>query len=225
MTHGIQKEIEMTSTKIRSLMIVTLLSIIMSLPMAAHSALVGSVSTSDGSVVGGGNWETGVTLGWEISDAGDNYLYSYTFQAPDPGLSHFILQTSGNFTVNNVLEISNEYALNTFTPEDPGNANPGLPGDLYGIKFEGFTEGSPWTFTLLSDKAPMEGDFYAKGGEDSFAYNSGFGEGEGGAGAKILVPDTQTQLISITEPGTLLLFSGGLLGIAVWGRRRTRMQD
>jgi hypothetical protein len=220
-THGIQKENEMTSTKIRSLMIVTLLSIIMALPMAAHSALVGSVSTSDGSVVGGGDWTTDVTLGWEISDApGDNYLYSYTFQAPDPGLSHFILQTSDNFTVNNVLEISNEYALNTFTSGD-GNSNPGLPGDLYGIKFEGFEEGSPWTFTLLSDKAPMEGDFYAKGGEGSYAYNSGFGEGEGGAGAKILVPDTLTQ--RVPEAGAMLLFGSGLLGLVGY-RRARRMQ-
>jgi len=207
----------MVSTKNWTSLVVAVVAL-MSLPMAAHSALVGSVSTSDGSVVGGGNWETGVTLGWEISDAGDNYLYSYTFQAPDPGLSHFILQTSGNFTVNNVLEISNEYALNTFTPEDPGNSNPGLPGDLYGIKFEGFTEGSPWTFTLLSDKAPMEGDFYAKGGEDSFAYNSGFGEGEGGEGAKILVPDTLIQ--RVPEAGAMLLFGSGLLGLV--GYRRAR---
>lgn len=210
----------MASGKIRSFMVVALLSALMALPMAAHSALVGSVSTSDGSVIGGGNWETGVTLGWEISDAGDNYLYSYTFEAPDPGLSHFILQTSGNFTVNNVLEISNEYALNTFTSGD-GNSNPGLPGDLYGIKFEGFTEGSPWTFTLLSDKAPMEGDFYAKGGEGSYAYNSGFGEGEGGTGAKILVPDTLIQ--RVPEAGAMLLFGSGLLGLVGY-RRVRRMQ-
>jgi len=207
----------MVSTRNWTSLVVAVVAL-MALPMAAHSALVGSVSTSDGSVIGGGNWETGVTLGWEISDAGDNYLYSYTFQAPDPGLSHFILQTSGNFTVNNVLEISNEYALNTFTPEDPGNSNPGLPGDLYGIKFEGFTEGSPWTFTLLSDKAPMEGDFYAKGGEDSFAYNSGFGEGEG---AKILVPDTLIQ--RVPEAGAMLLFGSGLLGLV--GYRRARRME
>jgi hypothetical protein len=210
----------MVSTKNWISLVVAVVAL-MALPMAARSALVGSVSTSDGSVIGGGDWTTDVTLGWEISDApGDNYLYSYTFQAPDPGLSHFILQTSDNFTVNNVLEISNEYALNTFTSGD-GNSNPGLEGDLYGIKFEGFEEGSPWTFTLLSDKAPMEGDFYAKGGDDSFAYNSGFGEGEGGTGAKILVPDTLTQ--RVPEAGAMLLFGSGLLGLVGY-RRARRMQ-
>ena len=79
-----------------------------------------------------------------------------------------------------------------------------------------------WNFNFTSDRAPMEGDFYAKGGNDSFAYNSGFGDRDG---AKILVPDTVAQRISITEPGTMLLFGGGILGIAVWRRRRTRMQN
>ena len=160
----------MASTKIRLLMIVTLLSTFTALPMAANNPLVNPI-------------------------------------------------TSGN----------------AFSPKGPGNSNPGLPGSLYGLKFGGFgsTEGSngEWNFNFTSDRAPMGGDFYAMGGNDTFAYNSGFGEGEGGKGAKILVPDTVTnqdtviQRISISEPGTLLLFGSGLLGITVWRRRRKRMQN
>jgi len=217
----------MASTKIRILMIAALLSTLMALPVAAHSALVGSISTSSGDVIGGGNWTTGVSLGWSVAGVGDNYLYSYTFQAPSPGLSHFILQTSSNFESDNIWGNSNGYELKTYSPEDPGNSNRGLPGDLYGLKFGEFgsTEGSigEWNFNFTSDRAPMEGDFYAKGGEASYAYNSGFGK-EDGEGAKIMVPDTVTHWIPIPEPGTLLLFGGGLLGIAVWERRRKRMQ-
>ena len=218
----------MASRKIRFLMIVTLLSTFTALPMAAQSALVGSVTTSDGSVSGGGNWATGVSLGWSVADVGDNYLYSYTFQAPsqESGLSHFILETSTNFDSNNIWGNSNGYELDTFSDTPPSNSNPGMPGALYGLKFGGFgsTEGSigEWNFDFTSDRAPMEGDFYAKGGDDSFAYNSGFGDR---TGAKILVPDTVAQRISITEPGTLLLLGCGLMSIAVWRRRRTRMQN
>src|SRR5512141_1392487 len=222
------KENKMASTKIRFLMVVTLLSIFTALPLAAHSALVGSVTTSDGSVSGGGNWATGVSLGWSVADVGDNYLYSYTFQAPSQGsgMSHIILETSTNFEATNIWGNSNGYVLDTFSDTPPSNSNPGMPGSLYGLKFGGFgsTEGSigEWNFNFTSDRAPMDGDFYAKGGNDSFAYNSGFGDRDG---AKILVPDTESQRISITEPGALLLFGSGLLGVAVWRRRRTRMQN
>jgi hypothetical protein len=209
----------MASTRNRSSLVIAVVVALMALPMAAHSALVNPITTSDGSVIGGGSWETGVSLGWSVADAGDNYLYSYTFQAPDPGLSHFILQTSGNFTSNNILEISNDpVVLGTFSSEDQGNSNPGMPGDMYGIKFEGIEGDAPWTLTLLSDRAPMEGDFYAKGGDDSYAYNSGFG---GWEGAKILVPDTVTQ--QVPEAGALLLFGSGLFGLVGY-RRVHRMK-
>lgn len=162
----------MSSAKIRLLMIVTLLSAFTALPMAANSALVNPITGGNG-VTGGRNWTTGVSLGWSVADANDNYFY--------------------------------------------------------GLKFGGFgsTEGSngEWNFNFTYDRSPMGGDFYAKGGNDTFADNGGFGEGEGGKGAKILDPDTVIQRISISEPGTLLLFGSGLLGITVWRRRRKRMQN
>jgi hypothetical protein len=76
---------------------------------------------------------------------------------------------------------------------------------LYGIKFEGFT---------------VDGDFFAKGGNESFAYNRGFGALDG---ANILVPDTVFHLLP--ESATMLLLASGLLCIAVWGRRRRRMRN
>jgi hypothetical protein len=226
----------MASTKIRLLMIITLLSAFTALPMAANSALVNPITGGNG-VTGGGNWTTGVSLGWSVAGASDNYLYSYTFQAPSQGSvrSHVILETRMNFESNNIWGNSNGYKLKAFSPKGPGNSNPGLPGSLYGLKYGGFgsTEGSygEWNFNFTSDRAPMGGDFYAKGGNDTFADNSGFGVGEGGKGAKIVVSDTVTnqdtliQRISISEPGTLLLFGSGLLGITVWRRRRKRMQN
>ncbi len=205
----------MTPIKTRFLIVVVLLSVLAALPIAARGALVSSpISTADGSVIGGGDWATGVSLGWSVADTGSAYLYTYTFNAPSPGLSHFDLEISGNFTASNILEISDVYKIGTFSA---GPSNPGWPAgeSLYGIKFDDIAGEAPFVLTLLTDRAPMEGDFYAKGGKDSFAYNSGFGALDG---ANILVPDTESH--RVPEPGTVLLLGAGLIGIAGLGRMR-----
>jgi hypothetical protein len=142
------KENYLTSYKNRFLMIAALLSALTALPMAAHGAIAtGSISGED--VIGGGDWKTGVSVGWILADAGSAYLYSDTFEAPSPGLSPFDLQVRGGFSERNI--------------------------------------------------------FVTPGRDD------------------IPVPDTTFPRLS--EPGTMFLLGSALLGIAVWRRRRMRMQD
>lgn len=66
------------------------------------------------------------------------------------------------------------------------------------------------------------GYFYAKSGKENAekfgsAYNSRYGVLDG---ANIRIPDTRE--VPVPEPGSLALFGGGLISIAVWGRRRFR---
>jgi hypothetical protein len=76
------------------------------------------------------------------------------------------------------------------------------------------TIGSSRTF-----QAPMEWDFHANGGMNSFADHGGFDALDG---AKNPIPDTMAQ--PVPKHGTIFLLGGGLLGIGVWGLRRERMR-
>ena len=58
----------------------------------------------------------------------------------------------------------------------------------------------------------MEGDFYTKGGPDTYAYNSGFGTLDG---ANIPVPNSHY----VPVPGAVLL---GLLGLGAAGIKLRR---
>jgi hypothetical protein len=108
---------------------------------------------------------------------------------------------------------------------DTNLENGGLgPGDIFGIKWG--TDNGPTTLaiTIITDRAPMWGDFYAKDGEYSgqkqYAYNSMFGSdtnapiGNGNNGGWVLVPDTTVVPI----PSAVWLLSSGLIGLV--GLRR-----
>ncbi|MBN1972643.1 MAG: hypothetical protein JW787_03330 [Sedimentisphaerales bacterium] len=183
--------------------------------------LSGSLLTGDG-LEAGGSWDgdTGVfAIEWTISLIDHSYWhYEYRLSAnSSPGLSHFILQVSNNFTENDFWNLSsgiNAY-LNTYDGQDP--SNPGMPDSIYGLKFEdlkivaaagilGDAEEWQWTCSFDSLREPMWGNFYAKGGTDSFAYNTGLNDGID----FIAVPDT----VAVPVPAAVLL---GMLGMLIAG--------
>jgi len=163
------------------------------------------------------NWAGGDTsIFWKVNLVDNSYYhYEYTFTTNNsPGLSHLIIQVSNNFLENDLLDSELEAYLGTYSSANP--SNPGLPIIIYGIKFETFSEDNTnrtWTWSFDSTRAPMLGDFYAKGGSDSYAYNSG--QLTGGSGF-IAVPDTDTV---VPVPGAVLL---GMLGIGIAGLKIRR---
>lgn len=202
-------------------------------PLSAFASLVGSLSTPAGSgIVGGGNWTPeptgqGYQIEWDISQNGDGswrYKYILSDQGGDPlspATSHIIFQLSENILPSDLFNFAGDISMIVFGDFGPASANPGFPAgeSIFGVKFD--LAGNQRIVEFDSNRQPMWGDYYAKGGSSSFAYNTDLGVAVANANNyldtpvdalgrplhKILVPDTL-----IPEPVTLACLGlGGLL--------------
>ena len=203
--------------------IVVALTITFSSELCLADLYSGSLSVNGGGIYATDGWNNNLTtISWTVTPIVGGYNYSYTFTVPDDTkeLSHIIFEVSENFTDSDFLS-SISYDLDTF---GSGNDNPGIPGNIYGIKFdipqsEEGEEGYSWTLTFDTTRMPRWGDFYAKDGVynpqgapsiDVYAYNTSFGlPHTDNSPYHIAVPDTYVPV----PPAVLL----GMLGIGIAG--------
>lgn len=239
----------------------TLLSAMALVVVTAASGWAVTYTGSLSSSAGGGllatqDWAGGTStlpnaiLTWSVTDSDSLHaglwVYSYVFDVTRKGISHVITEVSENFTAENIKAGTTANGqLDTYNNGDPGKSNPGIPGDLFGIKWD-TSSASPllYSWVIVSDREPMWGDFYSKdgktGGNDVYAFNTGFGNeasaliGDGNAfevtsgRAWALVPDTDGGGGGggggnvVPEPGTFILLGAGLLGFGLYGRRKAK---
>ncbi len=117
---------------------------------------------------GSGAWYLGSTINWVVTDLENGtWRYWYQLSVPVGAVSHFILETSRNFTLADIVEGS---AMGDFSKiyvgtwsANQGSSNPGIPGPVYGLKFDE-AYGLVTTIQFDSYRMPMWGDFYAKDG-------------------------------------------------------------
>jgi hypothetical protein len=214
--------------------IVATLAVVLLCSPASAILYTGAISGTDGTLFYSPamSW-SGAVLSWDVDYDGSSKLwtYNYTFATNNTkAISHLILEVSEDFGSRNIFP-GTTGGYEKDNPKLHGESgNPGIPGTIWGIKWE--TAGDPLTysFTIVTDRGPMWGDFYAKDGVDGpglyvYAYNKGFGWdtsapiADGNAGGWVLVPDTTN---GISEPGILLLLGTGLVGLAAVTRRKMK---
>jgi hypothetical protein len=215
-------------------------------PLFTGSLCTPDVAGCDGQLVGNANWVDNIKFSWEISFDSGLWSYEYHFEDVDPGTegngpkdySHLLIELSDNFTTDDFKPGSSSPSSDsprTFDPSEPGNSNPGLPGALFGVKFNsggGNPTGTDVILRIVTERAPVWGDFYAKDGKtdqsDNYVYNLGFtaadpgdDPADGSIDHHILRPDTRKGPPNeVAEPASLLLLGAGFTTLSLWRRRK-----
>lgn len=201
------------------LILIPVLMLLFGTNLWATPIMSGTETVGNGGLFATKLWYTNnATLEWSVEYSGGHWVYNYVFNTNSEDrsqISHLIIEVSDNFTRADMLtgttQLGTTYPLLDFYSAGP--ANPGLPETIYGIKWQDpeTANASTWTITIVTDRDPMEGIFYAvdgKGGSPTYAYSTN----------PILVPDT--KMAKVPEPITLVLFGLGFAGAGLYRKIR-----
>jgi hypothetical protein len=145
----------------------------------------GQLTSGNGGLSGAGAWSSGSALDWEVCWDAQAGLYTYTYtltvaQGPKSGISHMTVETSDNFD-DAFWMVGAEFNIDKTEWGSQGPhpaANPHLPETFTGLKVETDSDVHDAMFWITTDREPIVGDFYAKGGggrnDPSSLFNTGF---------------------------------------------------
>ncbi|HUT36856.1 MAG TPA: choice-of-anchor D domain-containing protein [Planctomycetota bacterium] len=149
-----------------------------------------------------------VTLEWWVtnddsSQSGYPWKYTYRFRhnGGQAGFSHVIVEAAPDFAASNMTALSGA-TLSSIGLQTVASGNPGMPEDLYGVRFNPPSSGMyDMTWSFFSTRAPVWGDFYGRcGGAGGInrAYN--YNLSAGGVARGFLDPNGSDTLRDDIDP-------------------------
>lgn len=216
---------------------VIMLLLVTSLPALAVTYSGSLNGGAGGGIIATDGWASASTVfAWVVDDSTNPgyWTYQYRLTVPTKNISHVLLELSLGTTVDDITGATEKETM-LYSPDDPGNSNPGLPGAFWAVKIDPIGDATDMSWSFKTIEVPVWGDFYAKDGTDKVGdtkidvtmWNSAFGTpdivavpGVAGPEGKILRPDGE-DIPPTPELGTwLLLGLSGLAGGVVYRRRR-----
>jgi hypothetical protein len=180
----------------------------------ASGELTGSRSVDNG-IVAVGDWSYDFGISWDVEAVDDGWVYSYGINDAQKDISHLNLEVTHDYP-EPLVGHNGQFLLPTWLfADNPGN--PGQPADIFGVKFD---HGADF-ISFFSDRAPVYGNFYAKSGTGTYAFNAGM----------LNLPDLDKYdfivrpdggAIPTPEPATMAMMGLGLGALALRRRRRNK---
>jgi MYXO-CTERM domain-containing protein len=199
----------------------------------AYAEAVGCRSTTNAAQLAGfGNWDGtqgSIQVCWDVAYTSGAWEYEYT-------VSTFSGTSTENRRLSHLwMEVTEGAAASDFVltgaaiddgpkTHSGGPAEDGFPGTMYGIKIGG-NDATTFTFTIRTGRAPVWGDWYAKDGSGTWAYNAGFNLADPTSNALLAVENDHIVRPNGMDkpapaPGAASLVGLGLAAAAVHRRRR-----
>jgi len=202
----------------------------------ANGVISGSRTADGGGLVGTQDWDrANFSITWTITQQQGgawDWLYEYTIAVPKKDVSHAIIEITPGAGENDFSFTSDdaeEHEIGTYDGSGQGNSNPGIPGSIFGIKFDGVSSGNTVALSFYTDKSPVYGHFYTKSGKSHgqwvYAYNEAFDPGflsPHESGAYVVTPDGlsfEDDGSPVPVPATVWLLGSALFGLPALVRR------
>lgn len=190
----------------------------------------GSLSVGAQELIVGSKWDQPTTrISWQITQTSPgvwHYQYTWDVGGTQGNLSHFLLEVTNPARASDFFNFTNTQ----ISGGDPKmyqaytNPNGEMPYNIYGIKFTA-PGGTGWnavdvTFAFDSTHSPTWGDFFARDGNNGWAYNKNFSDASVGGnlndGFHIAVPNGPAAPL----PAAVWLLGSGLVGLVALRKRR-----